>query len=384
MIPLRKEVSRIMQESALPSPCYLIDQAKLKANLTILDNLRRSTGCKILFAQKAFSSFPFYSMISRYLDGTASCSAYEAQLSHLYFHGENHVCQTAYLPDEIKQLAEICDHITFNSPQQLERYAGLAVANGCSVGLRINPEYLSQQLDEFDPCAPCSRLGTTAANFPEALAAKIRGLHVHALYEQNADALERLVNAVIEKFGAWLPQMAWLNLGGGHHITRAGYQLEKLETITEMLQDTYNLTVYYEPGEAIVWEAGYFITTVVDLIDNGMPLAILDASAVCHAPDITELRYRPPLIGADKPNVLPYHYRLGGRSCLPEDIFGDYSFDHPLQIGERLVFRDMAINTLTKAKMYTGMPMPAVAVRETDGNCKILRSFNFSDYKNHF
>lgn len=384
MTPAEKGVNLIMQQYALPSPCYLMDQAKLKANLSLLEELRRKTGCKIIFAQKAFSSFPFYTMISRYLDGTASCSAYEAQLAHLYFHGENHVCQTAYLPDEIETLLSICDHITFNSPLQLAKYALKARAKGCSVGLRINPEYLSQQLDEFDPCAPYSRLGTTAANFPEECAPLIQGLHVHALYEQNADALERLVDAVAEKFGKWLPGLEWLNLGGGHHITRQGYQLDKLEAVTKKLQETYGLTVYYEPGEAIVWEAGYFITTVVDLIDNGMPLAILDASAVCHAPDITELRYRPPLIGADKPNVLPYRYRLGGRSCLPEDIFGDYSFDHPLQIGERLIFRDMAINTLTKAKMYTGMPMPAVAVRESDGNCKILRSFTFSDYKNHF
>ena len=181
-----------------------------------------------------------------------------------------------------------------------------------------------------------------------------------------------------------LPELEWINLGGGHHLTREGYQTEKLEEIISMFQRKYGLKVYLEPGEAVVWEAGLFVTTVADLLENGMPIAILDASAVCHAPDITELRYRPPLVGADKPSVLPYTYRLGGRSCLPEDIFGDYSFDHPLQIGERLVFEDMAINTLTKARMYTGMPMPAVAVREPDGDCRLLRTFSFSDYKNRF
>lgn len=373
-----------MLESALPTPCYLIDQGKLKENLLLLKDLRERTGCKILFAQKAFSSFAFYSMIARFLDGAASCSAYEAQLAHLYFHGENHVCQTAYLPHEIDELVKICDHITFNSPEQLRRYGGIAHANGCSIGLRINPEYLSQQLDEFDPCAPFSRLGTTAAQFPVQMRKQIDGLHVHALYEQNSDALCRLLAAVVEKFGNYLPDMKWLNLGGGHHITRAGYQMNYLEKCIRAMQNSYGLEVYIEPGEAIVWEAGYFITTVVDIIDNGMPIAILDASAVCHAPDITELQYRPPLIGADKPSVLPYTYRLGGRSCLPEDVFGNYSFDHPLEIGERLVFKDMAINTLTKAKMYTGMPMPAVAVRESDGTCRILRSFTFSDFKNRF
>ncbi len=373
-----------MLESALPTPCYLIDQKKLKQNLELLDGLRKRTGCKILYAQKAFSSFPFYSIIARYLDGCSSCSAYEAQLAKLYFPGENHIIQTAYLPDEMEELLKTCDHITFNSPTQLQRYALAARANGCSVGLRINPEYLSQQLEEFDPCAPNSRLGTTRANFPVHLRSLINGLHIHALYEQNADALEHLVDAVIEKFGPFLSEMEWINLGGGHHITREGYQLDTLEACIRKLQETYGLQVYLEPGEAIVWEAGDFVTTVVDLIENGMKIAVLDSSAVCHAPDITELQYRPPLVGADRPGVMPYTYRLGGRSCLPEDVFGDYSFARPLQIGDRLVFKDMAINTLTKAKMYTGIPMPAVALREPNGNCKIFRTFSFSDYKNRF
>ena len=373
-----------MLESALPSPCYLMDQAKLKSNLMMLDELRRRTCCHILFAQKAFSSYPFYSMMARYLDGASACSAYEAQLAHLFFRGENHVFQTAYLPEEIGELVKICDHIVFNSPSQLMRYGNLARENGCAVGLRINPEYLSQQLDAFDPCAPYSRLGTTIAQLTPECRSMISGIHVHALYEQNSDALVRLTKAVIDKFGMLLPELEWINLGGGHHITREGYQIEKLEETISMLQKTFGLKVYLEPGEAIVWEAGYFITTVVDIIENGIPIAILDASAVCHAPDITELQYRPPLIGADKHGVLPFNYRLGGRSCLPEDIFGDYSFDHKLQIGERLVFRDMAINTVSKARMYTGMPMPAVAVREPDGDCRLLRSYHFSDYKNRF
>lgn len=373
-----------MLESALPSPCYLIDQAKLKSNLTMLEGLRARSGCKILFAQKAFSSYAFYSMIARYLDGAASCSLYEAELAHHFFHGENHVFETAYLPEEIDQLVKLCDHITFNSPAQLSKYVGQVHSNGISIGLRINPEYLSQQLDEFDPCAPYSRLGTTLAQFPKDQIRRIDGLHVHALYEQNADALEYLVYAVVEKFGSILPRMQWLNLGGGHHITREGYRLDKLESCVEKLQRNFGLQVYFEPGEAIVWDAGFFITTVLDIIDNGMKIAILDSSAACHAPDITEVQYRPPLIGADKPNVLKYTYRLGGRSCLPEDVFGDYSFDEELRVGDRLVFKDMAINTLTKAKMYTGMPMPSVAVREMDGNCKILRTFSFADYKNRF
>lgn len=373
-----------MLESALPTPCYLMDQTKLKSNLQTLETLRRNTGCKILFAQKAFSSFPFYQMISRYLDGTSAASCYEAQLAHLYFHGENHIFETAYRPDEMETICAICDHVIFNSPTQLLRYGQQAKANGCQVGLRINPEYPSQQIEEFDPCAPFSRLGTTIEQFPPECRKLISGLHVHALYEQNANVLEDLVNSVIEKFGKYLPGLDWLNLGGGHHITRDGYQMERLEACIKRLQETYGLTIYLEPGEAIVWEAGYFITTVLDVVNNGMPIAILDASAVCHAPDITELGYRPPLMGADAPNVLPYTVRLAGKTCLPEDIFGDYSFDHPLQVGERLVFRDMAINTLTKATMYTGIAMPSVAVRAVDGSCKVLRTFSFEDYKNRF
>ncbi len=373
-----------MLESELPTPCYLIDQAKLKSNLLILNNLRKKTGCKILYAQKAFSSFPFYQLIARYVDGTSSVSSYEAQLAHLYFHGENHVFETAYRADEMETICDICDHVIFNSPVQLAMYGEQAKANGCSVGLRINPEYLSQQMEEFDPCAPMSRLGTTLLRFPANRFHLLSGLHVHALYEQNADALEALVDSIIEKFGGCLSSLDWINLGGGHHITREGYQLDRLEAIINRLQNDYGLTVYLEPGEAIVWEAGYFITTVLDVVDNGMPIAILDSSAVCHAPDITELNYHPPLIGAEGPGVLPYTVRLGGRSCLPEDIFGDYSFDHPLDIGERLVFRDMAINTLTKATMYTGMDMPSVAVRAADGSCRVLRTFSFEDYKNRF
>lgn len=373
-----------MLESSLPSPCYLIDQKKLKYNLELLESVRKDTGCKILYAQKAFSSFPFYSIIARYLDGAASTSTYEAQLAKLYFQGENHVAQTAYLPDEMEVLLQTCDHITFNSPLQLQRYAIAARGAGVSVGLRVNPECISQQLEEFDPCAPNSRLGTTRGQFPVKLRTLLNGLHVHALYEQNADALEMLTEAVIEKFGVFLPNLEWINLGGGHHLTREGYQLEQFAACVKRFRETYGLQVYIEPGEAIVWETGEFITTVVDLIHNGMELAVLDSSAVCHAPDITELQYRPPLVGAERSGVLPYTYRLGGRSCLPEDVFGDYSFDHPLQIGERLVFKDMAINTLTKATMYTGMPMPSVALRCMDGTCRIFRTFNFSDYKNRF
>ena len=373
-----------MLESELPTPCYLIDQTKLKENLMQLAALREQTGCKILFAQKAFSSFPFYSMMSRFLDGTASVSAYEAKLAHLFFHGEHHVVQTAYLPDEMEELLKICDHITFNSPSQLQLYGMQVKANDRSVGLRINPEYRSQDLEEFDPCARFSRLGTTITQFPMHMKRLINGLHVHALYEQNSDTLEALVDAIEQKFGELLPEMEWINLGGGHHITREGYDTETLIKCIRKLTDTYGLTVYLEPGEAVVWQAGYFITTVIDLIANEMPIAILDSSAACHAPDITEVQYRPPLIGGGKRGDNGYTYRLGGRSCLPEDVFGDYSFDHPLQIGERLVFRDMAINTLTKAKMYTGVPMPAVAMREADGNCRVLRTFSFSDYKNRF
>lgn len=373
-----------MLESELPTPCYLIDQTKLKQNLTILEDLRRRSGIKILFAQKAFSSFPFYQMISRYLDGAAATSCYEAELAHLFLKGENHVCQTVYEPQEMETLCAICDHIVFNSPTQLAKYGPQARANGCEVGLRINPEYRSQKFDDYDPCAPFSRLGTTLSNFSSADRSLISGLHVHALFEQNAGALEHLVDAVIEKFGDYLPSLSWINLGGGHHITREGYQFERLEACCKKLQDQYGLTVYLEPGEAIVWEAGYFITTVLDIVENGMPIAILDASAVCHAPDITELQYRPPLIGGGVPNELPYTFRLGGRTCLPEDIFGDYSFDHPLEIGERLVFRDMAINTLTKANMYTGIAMPSVAVRAVDNSCRVLRTFSFEDYRNRF
>lgn len=371
-----------MLESNLPTPCFLIDRNRLKENLTILDGIRKRVGCKLLFSQKAFSCYPFYSMIARYLDGTSAAGEYEAQLSHLYFHGENHVCAAAYRPEEIETLCGICDHIVFNSPTQLRRFGGQAQAAGCMVGLRVNPEIPLQQCSDYDPCAPFSRLGTTVAQFPKAERKMITGLHVHALYEQNADALEQLAEAVIQKFEPLLPELQWINLGGGHALTRPEYDVDRLERCCRNLQETYGLTVYLEPGEAIAWRAGYFITTVLDMVENRIPIAIVDASAVCHTPDVTELGYYPPLQNAGEPGEAAYTVRIAGRSCLPEDIFGDYSFDHPLQIGERLVFADMAINTITKAVMYTGMPLPSVAVREPDGSCQVLHSFSFSDYKN--
>ncbi|MGN0647947.1 MAG: carboxynorspermidine decarboxylase [Oscillospiraceae bacterium] len=370
-----------MSELQVPTPCYLIDRTRLKENLAILDGIRQRVGCKILFSQKAFACYPFYSMMSRYLDGTAATGEYEAQLGHLYFHGENHVCSTVYRPEEMENLCKICDHITFNSPRQLHRFGGQAVAAGCKVGLRVNPELPLQRFSDYDPCAPHSRFGATLAQFPREDRRLISGLHVHALYEQNSDALEQLVDVVIRQYAGLLPSLEWINLGGGHALTRPEYDIDRLEKCVHRLQE-YGLTVYLEPGEAIAWKAGLFVTTVLDIVENGLPVAILDASAVCHTPDVTELGYHPPLQQAVEEDKGRYLIRIAGRSCLPEDVFGDYCFDHPLQIGSQLVFEDMAINTITKAVMYTGMPLPCVAVKEPDGSCTVLHSFSFSDYKN--
>lgn len=372
----------MMSEFQVSTPCYLIDRSRLKENLTILDGIRKRVGCKLLFSQKAFSCYPFYSMMSRYLDGTSATGEYEAQLAHLYFQGENHVCAAAYLPEEITTLCGISDHIVFNSPRQLHRFGGQAVAAGCKVGLRINPELPLQRFSDYDPCAPNSRFGATLAQFPREDRKLISGLHVHALYEQNSDALEQLVEVIIRQYAGLLPSLEWINLGGGHALTRPEYDVDGLERCCRRLQEDYGLTVYLEPGEAIAWQAGYFVTTVLDIVENGMPIAIVDASAVCHTPDVTELGYHPPLLQSVEEEKGRYLIRIAGRSCLPEDVFGDYFFDRPLQIGSQLVFADMAINTITKAVMYTGMPLPCVAVREPDGTCTVLHSFSFSDYKN--
>ena len=373
-----------MKINELPTPCYVIDEKKLRENLEILKKVKDNTGCKILLAQKAFSNFFEYPLIGQYLDGTTASGLFEAKLGYEKMGKENHVFAPAFKESEIGELTDICEHLVFNSFSQLEKYADFCKEKGVSIGIRVNPE-CSTQGDHaiYDPCAPGSRLGVTLANFREDLVEKLDGIHFHTLCEQNSDDLETTLKAVEEKFGKYLklPNIKWLNMGGGHHITRNDYDIDRLERCIRHMQETYDVTVYVEPGEAVALNAGYLVTEVMDIVDNGIRTLILDASAACHMPDVIEMPYRPPLLYGDEPGKLPFSCRLAGPTCLAGDVIGDYSFLEPLKEGDLLVFGDMAIYTTCKNNTFNGMPLPAIFARSEDGKYRKLAEFGYKDFK---
>lgn len=370
-------------EPALQTPVYVVDELALRRNLEILSGVQRRTGCHILLAQKAFSLFYAYPLIGRYLAGTTASGLFEARLAHEEMPGrENHVYSPAYTPAEMAELVAICDHISFNSLAQLEAHRPLWQGSRASVGLRVNPEHSTQEGHAiYDPCAPGSRLGIRRCDMPARLPNGVEGLHFHTLCEQDAAPLVETFAAFEQAFGEYLPQLRWLNLGGGHHITRPGYDLAALEGLILSIREKYGLEVYLEPGEAIALNAGTLITTVLDIVPGETPVLILDASAACHMPDVLEMPYRPPLHGAGLPGEKPYTCRLAARTCLAGDVIGDYSFDAPPQAGDRLVFGDMAIYTMVKNNTFNGMPLPDIAWRDAEGGCRVIRRFGYEDFK---
>lgn len=371
-----------MRIEKLPTPCYLIEEGQLIKNLEILKGVMDRTGCKILLAQKAFSMFSMYPLIGSYLSGATASGLYEARLAKEYMGKENHIFSPAYKEEEMDEIASLCGHVVFNSFSQLERFGNRAREKGASIGLRINPEHSTQEGHEiYDPCARGSRLGIPLSAFRPELLEGVEGLHFHTLCEQNADALLETLQAVEEKFGPWMKQMKWINFGGGHHITRSDYDISLLESCIRHIQETYQVQVYLEPGEAVALNAGYLITSVLEILENEMQIAILDTSAACHMPDVLEMPYRPPLSNSGNPGEKPYTYRLAGPTCLAGDVIGDYSFQQPLQVGQRLFFEDMAIYSMVKNNTFNGMPLPAIGVRRVDGRCEIVREFGYEDFK---
>ena len=371
-------------EPSLRTPVYLVDEAALLRNLEILQGVARRTGCHILLAQKAFSMFRVYPLIGRYLAGATASGLYEARLAHEEMPGgENHVFCPAYTAEEMAEIVRICDHISFNSLVQLEAHRPLWEAAGVSVGLRVNPEHSTQEGHAiYDPCAPGSRLGIRRQNLPERLPRGVEGLHFHTLCEQDAAPLVETFAAFEKAFGSVLPGLKWLNLGGGHHITRPGYDIAALEGLILSIREKYGLEVYLEPGEAVALGAGTLITTVLDVVDaSDMPVLILDTSAACHMPDVLEMPYRPPLYGAGEPGEKAYTCRLAARTCLAGDVIGAYSFDACPKAGDRLVFGDMAIYSMVKNNTFNGMPLPDIALRHTDGSCEVVRRFGYQDFK---
>ncbi len=376
--------------AALPTPCYLLDEAALTRNAEILGSLSRRTGCRVLLAQKAFSNYDLYPLLAPHLAGTEASGLFEARLGAEEMPDrEVHVFCAAYRADEMNELLRYADHIVFNSPAQLAKFGPAAKAAGKSVGLRINPECSTQDGHAiYDPCAPGSRLGTTRAQWDAAVAANpalphlLDGLHFHTLCEQDADALAVTLDAVAEKFGDLLPKIKWLNFGGGHHITRPGYDMATLERCIRRAQHDWDVTVYLEPGEAFALNAGYLLTRVLDVVKNGdTTIAILDASAACHMPDVIEMPYRPPLLGAGEPGEKPCTVRLAGPTCLAGDVIGDYGFDAVSEVGDLLVFDDMAIYTTCKNNTFNGMPLPGIYARKPDGTAREIVTFGYSDFK---
>lgn len=372
--------------AALPTPCYLLDEGALRRNGELLAGVAERTGCRILLAQKAFSNYDCYPLLARYLAGAEASGLYEARLGAEEMPGkEVHVFCAAYRDDEFGELLQYADHIVFNSLNQLAKFGPAAKAAGRQVGLRVNPECSTQQGHElYDPCAPGSRLGVTRAQWDAAmtpgLLALLDGLHFHTLCEQDADALERTLAAVEARFGEVLPRMRWLNMGGGHHITRPGYDLPRLERCLTGARDRWGVQVYLEPGEAVALNAGFLLTRVLDVGRNGdTAFAIVDASAACHMPDVLEMPYRPPLWGDD--GAAPCPVRLGGPTCLAGDVVGDYRFASPPRVGDLLCFGDMAIYTTCKNNTFNGMPLPALWLRRDGGALVPLRSFGYDDFK---
>ena len=371
-----------MKINELPTPCYVIDEAKLTENLEILSGVQQRTGAKILLAQKAFSCWHLYPLISRYISGTACSGLYEARLGFENMGLENHVFSAAYRENEIDEIISYCGHIIFNSFSQLDRYRERVLAAGKKIGLRINPEFSTQEGHEiYDPCSPKSRLGITRKNFREDDLFGVSGLHFHTLCEQNSDDLESTLDAVEEKFGDILKKMEWINFGGGHHITRPDYDIPRLERCIRRVQEKYGLEVFLEPGEAVALNAGYLVTEILDITENDMSMAILDTSAACHMPDVLEMPYRPPLLNSGEAGEKAYTYRLGSQTCLAGDSIGEYSFDEPLKIGDRLIFGDMAIYSMVKNNTFNGMPLPSIILRKKDGSFELLKEFGYDDFK---
>jgi len=370
--------------NAVPTPCYIIDEDLLVKNLKVLESVRKRTGASILLAQKGFSMFSVYPLIGEYLDGVTSSSLFEARLGYEHMGKEVHVYAPAYREDEFDELLKYCDHIVFNSFSQWRRFKGRVKSYApkkIECGIRINPEYSEIKTPIYDPCYKNSRLGVTLSNFREDELDGIDGLHFHTMCEQNSDTLERTVKVVDEKFGKYISGMKWLNIGGGHHITREDYDTETLIRVIGFLQDKYGVKVYIEPGEAIALNTGFLVASVLDVVDNGMKIAILDTSAACHMPDVLEMPYRPNIIGAGKPYEYDFTYRLGGVTCLAGDVIGDYSFRQELKPGDRLVFCDMAHYTMVKNNTFNGINLPSIALFSEKDGIRIIREFGYEDFK---
>lgn len=372
----------------VPTPSYVVDERLLIKNLEQLKSVIDRTGCEILLAQKAFSMYSVYPLIGSYLSGTTASSLFEAKLGAQEMGREVHIFAPAYREDEFEEIMSLCDHIVFNSLGQWYKFKdrirkwNIENERTISCGLRINPEYSEIETDMYNPCFENSRFGIIPSKLQGADLTGIDGFHFHTMCEQNSDVLERTLKVVEEKFASYLPQLKWINFGGGHHITRENYDMETLIRCINHMKDQYSLQVYLEPGEAIALNTGFLVSSVLDLLENGMELAIMDTSAACHMPDVLEMPYRPYILGSEIKGKYPYTYRLGGPTCLAGDVIGDYSFKDPLKVGDRLVFTDMAIYSMVKNNTFNGINLPTIVLNDKNNQLKIIKEFGYEDFKN--
>ncbi|HSN30983.1 MAG TPA: carboxynorspermidine decarboxylase [Kofleriaceae bacterium] len=375
---LGEAMARSIDVTHVETPCFITDLGALEKNLQLLQSVQQRSGATILLALKGFAQWSTFPLVRRYLAGATSSSVAEARLAREELGGQVHAYAPAYSDGEMRELVTLADHIVLNSPAQWQRHRAVIERAGISPGMRVNHEHQEAEVALYDPAGACSRLGTTRANLTSVDG--LEGLHFHSLCQNNSDALERAVAAFEAKFGDFIPQMKWINFGGGHHITRPDYDIDRLLAVLGRFSDRWKKQLYLEPGEAIALGAGVLVASVMDIFDNGMPIAILDTSATAHMPDTLEMPYRAMIVGSGEPGAKPYTYRLGGMTCLAGDVIGDYSFDRPLEIGDKLVFLDMAHYTMVKTTTFNGVRLPSIATHD-NGTITVHRRFGYRDYR---
>lgn len=364
----------------LPSPCYVCEEELLENNLKLLKRVQDESNVKILLALKGFAMFSTFDICKEYLQGCCASGLNEAILAKEKFGKEVHTYSPAFKPNEIDEILEISNHVVFNSFNQWQKYKEVAVKK-TSCGLRLNPEYSSVEVDLYNPCGAYSRLGITKAEFKEELLDGIEGFHFHALCEQNVDALQGALANFEKNFSQYFDRLKWVNFGGGHHITRADYDVEGLIKLLKDFKARYpHLEVYLEPGEAVGWKTGFLIATVLDIVHNGIDIAIVDSSAEAHMPDTLAMPYRAQIRDADLPNIKKFTYRFGGNTCLAGDIIGDYSFDKELKVGDKIILEDMIHYTMVKTTTFNGVNLPSIAIKRKNGNYEIIKNFGYNDY----
>jgi len=368
--------------SQVPTPCYVLEEDKLRANLAIMERVQRESGGRIILALKGFAMWSTFPIIRDSLQGCTASSLNEARLAAEEFGREVHVYAPAYSDAEFDSILALADHLTFNSFSQWRRFRQQALAAGVSCGIRVNPQVNEVATDMYNPCGSTSRLGVVPEAFRPDELEGIEGLHFHALCECGADSLERTIQAFEQRFGEWIPRMKWINFGGGHLMTRAGYDVELLIRLVRDFRQRHGVEVYLEPGGAVGWRTGPLVASVLDIVHNNMDIAILDTSAAAHMPDVLEMPYRPGVVGAAHPGEKAHTYRLGGNTCLAGDVIGDYSFDTPLQVGDRIVFEDMMHYTFVKNTTFNGVNLPALAIWTSAGSLRMVRQFGYEDFRN--